>query len=81
MPEEQCKYLKCVFTDVVPSVGLNVCSCTVANAGSLSSSPKAESCCWTSTVHDETRFVFYPILARSRSKHRFYKHPFSMLAN
>lgn len=81
MPEEQCKYLKCVFTELVPSVGLNVCSCTVANAGSLISSPKAESCCWTITVHDKTRFVFYPILARSCSKHSFYKHPLSTLTN
>lgn len=73
--EKQCKYLKCVFTEIALSAGLDVCNCTVANSASPCSSPKAECCRWTSPVQDKMCFALYPTLGRSCIKPNFCKHP------
>lgn len=73
--ETQCKYLKCVFTEIALSAGLDVCNCTVANSASPCSSAKAECCCWTSTVQDKMCFALYPTLGGFCIKRNFCKHP------
>lgn len=72
--------MKCVFTEMVSSVGLGGCNHTVMNLGFLSSCFKAESSSWTSIVHNKMHSAFYPILGTSCIKPNFYKHPSPTLA-
>lgn len=65
---------------MVSSVGLGGCNHTITNLGFLSSCFKAESCCWTSIVHNKMHSAFYPILGTSCIKPNFYKHPSPTLA-
>lgn len=75
--------MKCIFTEMVSSVGLHGCSCTTTNFGFLSSSFRAVAgrvlCIIKCILHFYQDSLFYPVLGTSCIKLNFYKHLSSAL--